>query len=44
MQLIVDSGNTIELLVNEIGPYQGKTFALIPATGEYLLDITADGN
>jgi len=44
IELKDESGHTHELLVNEIGSYKGKTFAMIPSTGDYLLDITADGS
>lgn len=38
-----ETGNLIELLVNEIGSYKGTTFAPIPSKGKYLLEIQADG-
>ncbi|MGP4082917.1 hypothetical protein ACTWQL_23880 [Pseudalkalibacillus sp. R45] len=37
------NGNTIELLVNHIGSYNGKTMAHIPAAGKYLLNVQAEG-
>ncbi|WP_210367730.1 hypothetical protein [Bacillus sp. REN3] len=43
VQLQDPNGNDIELLVNTIGGYKGKTFAQIPADGEYFLNIKADG-
>ena len=39
-----ESGNNLDLLVNEIGSYKGKTFTEIPANGTYYLNISADGN
>ncbi|SDI64515.1 hypothetical protein [Natribacillus halophilus] len=38
-----DESGDQELLVNEIGNYDGETFALIPGEGEYHFDIDADG-
>ncbi|WP_110926788.1 hypothetical protein [Bacillus massiliglaciei] len=38
-----ENGNDMELLVNTIGNYKGKTFAEIPADGDYYLNVTADG-
>ncbi|MCR6095620.1 hypothetical protein HXA31_10565 [Salipaludibacillus agaradhaerens] len=32
-----------ELVVNHIGSYEGANFELIPQSGDYLLDISADG-
>lgn len=43
VELQDENGNTMELLINEIGSYKGKTFAQIPASGNYYLNITADG-
>jgi hypothetical protein len=43
VQLQDPNGNDIELLVNTIGSYKGKTFAQIPVDGEYFLNINADG-
>ena len=37
------SGEDIELLVNEIGPFNGSTAIGIAASGTYALDIDADG-
>lgn len=44
LDLLDANGNSMELLVNEIGSYNGKTFALIPSDGDYLLNIDADGS
>lgn len=44
VELIDESGSTLELLINEIGQYDGKNFAIIPTAGKYLLDITAGGS
>ncbi len=38
-----ESGNNLDLLINEIGNYKGKTFADIPADGTYYLNINAGG-
>jgi hypothetical protein len=43
VQLQDPNGNDIELLVNTIGGYKGKTFAQIPVDGEYFLNINANG-
>jgi hypothetical protein len=43
VQLQDENGNDLELLVNEIGSYKGKTFAQIPADGTYYLNIKAGG-
>tara|TARA_B100000676_G_C18016317_1_gene809892 strand:+ start:60 stop:1565 length:1506 start_codon:yes stop_codon:yes gene_type:complete len=41
---IFDSdGNYVDLLANEIGPFEGSTALSIKNTGKYLLDIDADG-
>lgn len=37
------NGNNLELLVNTIGSYKGKTFAMIPNDGDYYLNITSSG-
>jgi hypothetical protein len=34
-------GQTIDLVANEIGDYDGSTYINIPSTGVYLIDITA---
>jgi hypothetical protein len=44
VQLQDENGNDLELLVNEIGNYTGKTFAEIPNDGNYYLNVTADGS
>ena len=42
--IILDSnGKYIDLLANEIGSFSGETSLSIEDTGEYLLDIDADG-
>ena len=41
--LLDDSGSRVDLLVNEIGQFDGST-ALGIDPGSYILDITADGN
>jgi sortase (surface protein transpeptidase) len=43
VQLQDANGDDLELLVNTIGSYKGKTFAQIPADGDYFLNINADG-
>lgn len=42
--LLDNQGNKKELLVNEIGKFQGSKAARIEESGDYLLDINADGN
>lgn len=42
VRLLDEDGNLVELVVNEIGRYKGKTFYQLPQ-GEYLLDVKADG-
>jgi len=42
--LYKDDGDRIDLLVNEIGEFDGSTVIGIDESGSYLLDITADGN
>lgn len=44
VELLDTSGNTVELLVNHIGAFDGSVAVAIPAGAEYLLDINADGN
>lgn len=41
--LLDDMGNREELLVNEVGSFDGSKAVQIPETGNYLLDIGADG-
>lgn len=43
VELQDENGNSLELLINDIGSYNGKTFAQIPASGNYYLNVTADG-
>lgn len=42
--LLNKDGRRIDLLVNEIGAFDGSKAIGIPGTGIYLLDISADGN
>jgi len=42
--LMDKNGREIDLLVNEIGLFDGSKAIGIPTSGIYLLDITADGN
>lgn len=42
--LLDETGDRIELLVNEIGDFNGSTVIGIDDAGSYLLDISADGN
>lgn len=42
--LLDSQGNKKELLVNEIGKFQGSKAVGIKESGDYLLDINADGN
>jgi len=42
--LLDDKGDWIELLVNEIGAFDGSKGVGIDRSGAYILDITADGN
>ena len=44
VKLQSESGQDLELMVNEIGSYKGKTFAEIPADGKYYLNVTASGS
>ncbi len=44
VKLYDPNGNPTELMINHIGNYNGKTFALIEQTGSYRFEITADGN
>lgn len=43
VKLLNESGDTVELLVNTIGSYKGKTIALVPSAGNYLLNVTSQG-
>ena len=38
------TGERVDLLVNEIGPWFGSRAFEIPQTGEYLFEVNADGN
>lgn len=42
--LLDGSGAYTSLLVNEIGTFDGSKAIQIGSTGEYLLDVSADGN
>ena len=42
--LLDDEGDKVELLVNEIGEFDGSKAVSIRNSGIYLLDISADGN
>jgi autonomous glycyl radical cofactor GrcA len=42
--LLDDEGDNVELLVNEIGEFDGSKAVSISKGGIYLLDISADGN
>lgn len=42
--LLNDDGQQLELLVNEIGSFDGATAIGIEDSGDYLLDVSADGN
>ena len=42
--LIDSQGQRVELLVNEIGSFDGSTAIGIDQTGVHILDVTADGN
>lgn len=44
LEFMDENGNQLNLLVNEIGSYNGTTAATIPDSGEYLLNVTADGS
>lgn len=43
VELLDGNGDTVEYLVNAIGDYDGRAGKYLPE-GEYLLDITADGD
>ena len=43
VRLVDSSGQTVEYLVNEIGPYSGGNVVGIETAGNFLLDIQADG-
>lgn len=42
--LLDSSGDEIELLVNEIGPFNGSGALRIEQAGQYLLTVDADGS
>ena len=42
--LLDDNGNKIDILVNEIGKFDGSKAVSIRKDGNYILDISADGN
>ena len=42
--LLRDDGSKLDLLVNEVGPFDGSMAVRIPVSGRYLLDVDADGN
>jgi len=42
--LMDDMGNNVELLVNEIGPFDGSKIVRIDREGEYILDVSAQGS
>jgi hypothetical protein len=44
MELIDESGRTVELLVNEIGSFDGAKAIGVRTAGTYVIDIDADGN
>ncbi len=42
--LLDENGSPVDLLVNEIGSFDGSTALQIPGDGNYILDVAADGN
>jgi PKD repeat protein len=44
VELYDENGDSIALLANEIGSYEGSTAERIPQDGFYVLDIVADGS
>ncbi len=42
--LLDGAGDLVDVLVNEIGSFDGSKAAQAPTTGNYILDISADGN
>jgi hypothetical protein len=42
--LLDSNGDLVDLLVNEIGDFDGSTAIGVPAAGVYILDIEADGD
>lgn len=41
--LLDSNGNTVELLANEIGAFNGSKAVGIDQSGIYILDVSADG-
>ncbi|WNS45831.1 hypothetical protein [Paenibacillus sp. MMS20-IR301] len=39
-----ETGASKEMLVNEIGPYKGKSLVVIPEDGKYMLNVDSDGS
>ncbi|QUL57330.1 hypothetical protein KDC22_13170 [Paenibacillus tritici] len=39
-----EAGDSKEMLVNEIGPYKGKSLVVIPEDGKYMLKVESDGS
>lgn len=44
MELMDSKGGLVSLLVNEIGAFDGSKAVQIETDGEYLIDVSADGN
>lgn len=44
VHLLDDAGHKVSLLFNEIGRYQGRRGVAIPHTGQYTVDVNADGH
>lgn len=44
VRMLDAQGKTVELLVNEIGPFDGSKALRVPSAGWYLFDVAADGN
>ena len=42
--LLDSNGDPVDLLVNEIGDFDGSTAVGVPAAGVYILDVEADGD
>lgn len=43
VELLDENGDTVELLVNKIGSFDGSKTVGIASSGEYILDVSADG-
>lgn len=43
ISVLDEIGDSVELLVNEIGSFNGSKAFQVPAEGEYVLDVSADG-